>query len=84
MVFFLLFVKYLLYAPLVAQVVYSWAYEEDISKVLWCLHILIICGLKALVHELWSVFNNMLFVTRTLRINPKGIDFKQIDHEWHW
>ncbi|CAD5335180.1 unnamed protein product [Arabidopsis thaliana] len=76
--------KYLLYAPLAAQVVYSWVYEEDISKVLWCIHILIICGLKALVHELWSVFNNMLFVTRTLRINPKGIDFKQIDHEWHW
>ncbi|XP_010443488.1 PREDICTED: protein ECERIFERUM 3 [Camelina sativa] len=76
--------KYILYGPLVAQVVYSWAYEEDITKALWCLHILIICGLKALVHELWSVFNNMLFVTRTLRINPKGIDFKQIDHEWHW
>ncbi|CAH8280037.1 unnamed protein product [Arabidopsis lyrata] len=76
--------KYFLYAPLAAQVVYSWVYEEDISKVLWCIHILIICGLKALVHELWSVFNNMLFVTRTLRINPKGIDFKQIDHEWHW
>ncbi|KAG2310817.1 hypothetical protein Bca52824_022374 [Brassica carinata] len=76
--------KYLLYAPLAAQVVYSWAYEQDYSRALWCLHILIICGLKGLVHVLWSVYNNMLWVTRTLRINPNGVDFKQIDHEWHW
>uniref|UniRef100_A0A1J3JD27 Protein ECERIFERUM 3 n=1 Tax=Noccaea caerulescens TaxID=107243 RepID=A0A1J3JD27_NOCCA len=76
--------KYVLYAPLVAQVVYSWAYEEDNSRALWCLHILIICGLKGILHVDWSVYNNMLFVTRTLRINPNGVDFKQIDHEWHW
>ncbi|CAH2069594.1 unnamed protein product [Thlaspi arvense] len=76
--------KYLLYAPLAAQVVYSLAYEEDYSRALWCLHILIICGIKGVVHVLWSSFNNLLFLTRTLRINPKGVDFKQIDHEWHW
>ena len=76
--------KYLLYAPLAAQVVYSWTYEQDYSRALWCLHILIICGLKGLVHVLWSVYNNMLWVTRTLRINPNGVDSKQIDHEWHW
>lgn len=76
--------KYLLYAPLAAQVVYSWTYEQDYSRALWCLHILIICGLKGLVHVLWSVYNNMLWVTRTLRINPNGVDVQQIDHEWHW
>ncbi|CAN8248407.1 unnamed protein product [Cochlearia groenlandica] len=76
--------KYLLYAPLVTQVVYSWAYEKDYSRALWCLHILIICGLKGLLHVFWSSFTNMLCLTRTLRINPKGVDFKQIDHEWHW
>nr|AOS88705.1 VLC-Acyl-CoA reductase [Brassica napus] len=76
--------KYLLYAPLAAQVVYSWAYEQDYSRALWCLHILIICGLKGFLHVLWSVYNNMLWVSRTLRINPNGVDFKQIDHEWHW
>ncbi|KAL1217517.1 Very-long-chain aldehyde decarbonylase CER3 [Cardamine amara subsp. amara] len=76
--------KYLLYAPLVGQVVYSWTHEEDISKALWCLHILIICGLKGFLHVLWSAFTNSLFLTRTLRINPNGVDFKQIDHEWHW
>ncbi|KAH0906710.1 hypothetical protein HID58_038537 [Brassica napus] len=76
--------KYLLYAPLAAQVVYSWAYEQDYSRALWCLHILIICGLKGFLHVLWSVYNNMLWASRTLRINPNGVDFKQIDHEWHW
>ncbi|CAN7006086.1 unnamed protein product [Brassica rapa subsp. trilocularis] len=76
--------KYLLYAPLAAQVVYSLAYEEDYSRAFWCLNVLIICGLKGLVHVLWSTYNNMLFLTRTLRINPKGVDFKQIDHEWDW
>ena len=77
-------VKYLLYAPLAAQVMYSLAYEEDYWRAFWCLNILIICGLKGLVHVLWSTYNNMLFLTRTLRINPKGVDFKQIDHEWNW
>ncbi|KAF3508178.1 hypothetical protein F2Q69_00001066 [Brassica cretica] len=76
--------KYLLYAPLAAQVMYSLAYEEDYSRAFWCLNILIICGLKGLVHVLWSTYNNMIFLTRTLRINPKGVDFKQIDHEWNW
>ncbi|KAL0785024.1 hypothetical protein Bca101_001269 [Brassica carinata] len=76
--------KYLLYAPLAAQVAYSLAYQEDYSRAFWCLNILIICGLKGLVHVFWSVYNNMLWVSRTLRINPKGVDFKQIDHEWHW
>ncbi|CAN8253124.1 unnamed protein product [Cochlearia groenlandica] len=76
--------KYLLYAPLATQVLYSWTYEEDYTRALWCLHILIICGIKGLVHVLWSTYTNMLFLNRTLRINPKGVDFKQIDHEWHW
>ncbi|KAJ4902286.1 Protein ECERIFERUM 3 [Raphanus sativus] len=76
--------KYLLYFPLAAQVAYSLAYEEDYSRSFWCLNILIICGLKGLVHVLWSVYNNMLWVTRSLRINLKGVDYKQIDHEWHW
>ena len=77
-------VKYLLYAPLAAQVAYSLAYQEDYSRAFWCLNILIICGLKGLVHVFWSVYNNMLWVSRMLRINPKGVDFKQIDHEWNW
>ncbi|CAN8301508.1 unnamed protein product [Cochlearia groenlandica] len=76
--------KYLLYGPLLAQVVYSWTYKEDYSKAIWCLHILIICGIKGFIHVFWSSFNGTLFLTRTLRINPKGVDFKQIDHEWHW
>ncbi|CAN7114827.1 unnamed protein product [Brassica rapa subsp. narinosa] len=76
--------KYLLYAPLAAQVAYSLAYQEDYSRAFCCLNILIICGLKGLIHVFWSVYNNMLWVSRTLRINPKGVDFKQIDHEWHW
>uniref|UniRef100_M4CRF8 Fatty acid hydroxylase domain-containing protein n=1 Tax=Brassica campestris TaxID=3711 RepID=M4CRF8_BRACM len=36
--------KYLLYAALAAQVVYSLAYQEDYSRAFWCLNILIICG----------------------------------------
>ncbi|WZY81122.1 hypothetical protein YC2023_027506 [Brassica napus] len=76
--------KYLLYAALAAQVVYSLAYQEDYSRAFWCLNILISCGLKGIVHVFWSSYNNMLFLTRTLRINPNGVDFKQIDHEWHW
>lgn len=50
----------------------------------WCLHILIICALRGLVHIFWSSFVNMLFLTSNRRINQQGYDFKQIDNEWNW
>ncbi|XVE98670.1 hypothetical protein REPUB_Repub03eG0127400 [Reevesia pubescens] len=75
--------KYLLYGPLAAKVLYSWIYEDTI-KDLWCLHILVICALRGLIHQLWSTYNNMLFLTRNRRIKQQGVDFKQIDREWDW
>ncbi|XVF34313.1 hypothetical protein REPUB_Repub18cG0049000 [Reevesia pubescens] len=75
--------KYLLYGPLAAKVLYSWIYDDTL-KDLWCLHILVICALRGFIHQLWSSFNNMLFLTRNRRIKQQGIDFKQIDSEWDW
>ncbi|GAV69387.1 FA_hydroxylase domain-containing protein/Wax2_C domain-containing protein [Cephalotus follicularis] len=75
--------KYLLYGPLVAKGLYSRVYE-DTSEDNWCLHILIICVLRGLIHVLWNSYGNMLFLTRNRRINPQGVDFKQIDREWNW
>ncbi|KAK8655109.1 hypothetical protein V6N13_107701 [Hibiscus sabdariffa] len=75
--------KYLLVGPLAAKVLHSWIYEGTI-KDLWCLHVLLICGLRGLIHQLWSSYSNMLFLTRTRRIIQQGVDFKQIDREWDW
>ncbi|XVF47808.1 hypothetical protein PTKIN_Ptkin03bG0140700 [Pterospermum kingtungense] len=75
--------KYILYGPLAAKVLHSWIYEDTI-KDLWCLHILLICALRGLVHQLWSSYTNMLFLTRNRRIQQQGVDFKQIDGEWDW
>lgn len=75
--------KYLLYGPLAAKVLYSWIYEDSI-KDLWCLHILVICALRGLIHQLWSSYSTTLFLTRNRRIKPEGVDFKQIDREWDW
>ncbi|XXG64507.1 hypothetical protein AAC387_Pa05g2442 [Persea americana] len=75
--------KYALYGPLVAKALYSWVYEDG-ERYSWCLHILIICALRGLVHQLWSTFSNMLFLTRNRLVIKQGVDFKQIDKEWDW
>ncbi|KAI3512743.1 hypothetical protein L1887_20062 [Cichorium endivia] len=76
--------KYLMFGPLVAEVVYSKIYGNRHSEYSWCLHILILSVLRGLVHQLWSSYNNMLFLNRNHRLSEKGIDFDQIDKEWHW
>ncbi|OVA15729.1 Fatty acid hydroxylase [Macleaya cordata] len=76
--------NYLLYGPLVAKVVQSRAWEEGGQKDAWCLHILILCALRGFIHVLWCSYSNMHFLTRTRRILQQGVDFKQIDREWHW
>ncbi|KAL4559844.1 hypothetical protein LXL04_031990 [Taraxacum kok-saghyz] len=76
--------KYLLYGPLLAEFIYSRIYGKKHSEYSWCLHILILSSLRGLVHQLWSSYNNMLFLNRNHRLSEKGIDFDQIDKEWHW
>lgn len=75
--------KYILYGPLVAKAYHSLVYEDG-QRDIWSLHILIICALRGLIYLLWGVFGNMFFLTRNRRILKQGVDFKQIDNEWHW
>ncbi|XP_023762062.2 very-long-chain aldehyde decarbonylase CER3 [Lactuca sativa] len=76
--------KYLLFGPLLAELIYSRIYEKKHSEYSWCLHILILSSLRGLVHQLWSSHNNMLFLNRNHRLSEKAIGFDQIDKEWHW
>ncbi|KAI3763250.1 hypothetical protein L1987_53704 [Smallanthus sonchifolius] len=76
--------KYLLFGPLLVDFIYSKVYERRQSEYTWCLHVIIMSSLRGLVHQLWSSFNNMLFINRNRRLSQKGIDFHQIDEEWHW
>ncbi|GJR90618.1 eceriferum 3-like protein [Tanacetum coccineum] len=76
--------KYLLYAPLVVEFIYSRVYERRQSDYGWCLHIVILSVLRGLVHQIWSSWNNMLFLNRNRRLSERGVDFDQIDKEWHW
>ncbi|XP_077222889.1 very-long-chain aldehyde decarbonylase CER3-like [Tasmannia lanceolata] len=75
--------KYMLYGPLVAKFLYSWVYEDGQTDN-WCLHVLILCGLRGLIYQLWTSYSNMLFLTRNKRVLKQGVDFKQIDKEWDW
>ncbi|KDP38762.1 hypothetical protein JCGZ_04115 [Jatropha curcas] len=75
--------KYLLFGPLLARMIYS-QINEGVFKNDWCLQILVICILRALVYFFYDSLVNMLFLTSTRRINPQGYDFKQIDKEWEW
>ncbi|KAF9617351.1 hypothetical protein IFM89_036223 [Coptis chinensis] len=75
--------KYLLYGPLIAEVLYSRIYV-DTPKFDWCEHILILCALRGAVYTLWCSYNNMHFLTRKYRIVQQTVDFKQIDSEWNW
>ncbi|KAI9125938.1 hypothetical protein K1719_003356 [Acacia pycnantha] len=76
--------KYVLYGPLVAKVVHQ-SFQED-QQILssWCLHLLILCALRGLVHVWWGGYGNMHFLTRNRRILQRGVDFNQIDKEWNW
>lgn len=73
----------MLYGPLVANALYA-IYRGEIKNEAWCFHILILFGARALVHQLWGSYSSMLFLNRNQRINQKGLEFKQIDSEWHW
>ncbi|XP_019169492.1 PREDICTED: protein ECERIFERUM 3-like [Ipomoea nil] len=75
--------KYLLYGPFLAKFMYSWVYKESLEDI-WCLHILALCALRGLVHQLWSSYINMLFFNHAKWVSQDGIDFRQIDKEWHW
>lgn len=77
--------KYLLYGPLLGKVVHG-AYMGTIldSDHLFYLNVLVLFGLRSLVHQLWSTYSNMLFLNRSQRINERGVEFDQIDAEWHW
>ncbi|ONK75530.1 uncharacterized protein A4U43_C03F17850 [Asparagus officinalis] len=74
-------VDYLLYGPLVAKVIYSKSWEES-GRDSWCLHILILCALRGLTHQLWTSFGYMLFLVRRRRVIKDGVDYEQIDKEW--
>ncbi|KAK7265329.1 hypothetical protein RJT34_32948 [Clitoria ternatea] len=78
--------KYVLYGPFVAKVLYGWFYDEEHFNynLSWCLHLLILCGLRGVIHVLWTSYSHMLFLTRNRRIFQQGVDFKQVDKEWDW
>nr|KAJ0208327.1 hypothetical protein LSAT_V11C500242950 [Lactuca sativa] len=61
--------KYLLFGPLLAELIYSRIYEKKHSEYSWCLHILILSSLRGLVHQLWSSYNNMHYLNRNHRDN---------------
>ncbi|XP_031478997.1 very-long-chain aldehyde decarbonylase CER3-like isoform X2 [Nymphaea colorata] len=73
--------KYFLYVPLVANCIASWGNNEAGS---WCFHILVICALRGLVHQLWYSYSSMLFLTNKYRVLQQGVDYKQIDREQNW
>ncbi|KAL8226091.1 hypothetical protein R6Q57_018648 [Mikania cordata] len=76
--------KYILFGPLLVDIIYSKVYEKGQSEYSWCIHVIIVSSLRGLVHQLWSTFNNMLFINQNRRLSQKGIEFHQIDKEWHW
>ncbi|KAJ0603590.1 putative fatty acid hydroxylase, NAD(P)-binding domain superfamily [Helianthus annuus] len=76
--------KYLFFGPLLVDFMYSNVYKKRQSEYAWCMHVIILSSLRGLVHQLWNTFDNMLFINRNRRLSQEGIDFHQIDKEWHW
>ncbi|KAF3794253.1 ECERIFERUM 3 protein [Nymphaea thermarum] len=72
---------YFLYVPLVANCIASWGSDEAGG---WCFHILVVCALRGLVHQLWYSYSSMLFLTNKYRVLQQGVDYKQIDREQNW
>ncbi|XP_024973169.1 protein ECERIFERUM 3-like [Cynara cardunculus var. scolymus] len=76
--------KYILFGPFLGEFMYSRMYGKRQSEYDWCLHILILSSLRGIVHQIWNSCDNMFFINRNHRISQNGIDFDQIDNEWHW
>ncbi|KAK6151516.1 hypothetical protein DH2020_014151 [Rehmannia glutinosa] len=76
--------KCALYGIFLAKGLYSRYQEQTFKDSNWCLHIFIICMLRLFLYQAWTSYGNMLFLTRNRRIIKEGVDFKQIDKEWHW
>lgn len=75
--------KYMLYGPFLAKFIHSMYWKESMEDI-WCLHVLILCFLRSLVHQLWSSYSNLLCINHTRRVSQQGIDYEQIDNEWDW
>nr|CAB3481100.1 unnamed protein product [Digitaria exilis] len=76
-------IYYLLCGPLLAKAVGARAWEIA-SPDHWCFLLLLLFALRAATYHLWGVFTNMLFLNRRRVIVRHGVDFEQIDKEWHW
>ncbi|CAO2172970.1 unnamed protein product [Urochloa humidicola] len=74
--------KYLLCAPLLAKAVGGRAWESG-SPDHWCF-LLLLFVLRAAIYRFWNAFSCMLFLNRRRVIVRDGVDFDQIDKEWHW
>ncbi|RCV31301.1 hypothetical protein SEVIR_6G171700v4 [Setaria viridis] len=75
--------KYLLCAPLLAKAVGGRAWESG-SPDRWCFLLLLLFVLRAATYHSWGIFSNMLFLNRRRVIVRDGVDYEQIDKEWHW
>ncbi|CAO2191619.1 unnamed protein product [Urochloa humidicola] len=75
--------KYLLCAPLLAKVVGGRAWESG-SPDHWCFLLLLLFVLRAETYRCWNAFSCMVFLNRRRVIARDGVDFDQIDKEWHW
>ncbi|XP_039854220.1 very-long-chain aldehyde decarbonylase GL1-1-like [Panicum virgatum] len=75
--------QYLLCGPLVAKAAGGRAWERA-SPDHWCFLLSLLFFLRAATYRLWAIFTNMLFLNRRRVIARDGVDFQQIDKEWHW
>ncbi|CAI0427709.1 unnamed protein product, partial [Linum tenue] len=75
--------KYILYGPIVGNVLYS-TYQEGSLKLDWCFCLLVLWYIRYLVNLYWSTFVNMMFLSKSIRIDKQGYGFKQVDSEWDW
>ena len=71
--------KYITLVPFVAQVVLG---KDDGDNFAW--HLLAIAALRYANAQLWISLSRVQWLTRSTRIQAKGIDFKQVDREDHW
>nr|XP_043621342.1 very-long-chain aldehyde decarbonylase CER3-like [Erigeron canadensis] len=78
--------KYLLFGPLVGQIIHSRLQGDHDHRLAtnWCFHILLISLLRFHLYMWCTNLCNMLFLSRNHRIIQKSIDFEQIDKERNW
>lgn len=82
----LLWLQYLVYTPLVAEILYSTFISEGVPNPgnNFVMHVLILSAIRHFVGQVMISLSRWPYLTRNYEIQRKGVTFEAVDHSSTW